>query len=297
MNEKAFKVLGGFFLLLVLLSICNKRDRQPSSRPAASSDQYNVNVQTVVSASEGLNLAAVGDLLKDAKDAETFERLLNSADNGVNNLDLDEDGVVDYIHVTEYGDDRVKGFSLTTQPGPGETQEVATIEVEKVGSDAQVQIQGNEQIYGQNHYHHSRFGLTDMLILGWMFSPHRMYGSPWGYGSYPQYYSRPATRSQSDYQRSSRSGSSYTSSNSSRMSSSAKSPNAGKSATSVKAPLKNPTSAQKQFQARNPSKQAGSGGFGRSTNQSTPSRSTTTRSSTVRRSAPSRSRSFSSGGK
>ena len=300
MNEKAFKVLGGFFLLLVVLSICNKRDRQPSSRQAAVSDQYNVNVQTVVSAADGLNLAAVGDLLQKAKDGETFERLLNSANNGVNNLDLDEDGTVDYIYVTEYGDERVKGFSLTTQPKAGETQEVATIEVEKSGSNAQVQIQGNEQMYGRNHYHHSSFGLTDMLILGWMFSPRRAYASPWGYGSYPPNYSRSAARSNSDYQssvRRSTSGSSYNSSTQSRVNSNTKSPNAGKSAASVKAPLKNPTTAQKQFQARNPSKQTTSGGFGRSTNKSSTSRSTTTRSSSVRRSAPSRSRSFSGGGK
>ncbi len=297
MNERAFKVLGGFFMLLVLLSICNKRDRQTSVRSAAP-DQYNVNVQTIVSAAEGLNLAAVGDLLKQAKDAETFERLLNSADNGVNNLDLNEDGVVDYIHVTEYGDERIKGFSLTTQPSPGETQEVATIEIEKVGSDAQVQIKGNEQIYGRDHYYHSHFGLTDMLILGWLFRPHPMYMSPWGYGSYPSYYSRPATRPYGDYQsRVRRSGSSFTSSTRSRVSSSVKSPHAGKAATSIKAPLKNPTASQKQFQARNPSKQVKSGGFGRSTRRSTTSRSTTTRSTSVRRSAPSRSRSFSGGGK
>lgn len=299
MSERAFKVLGGFFMLLVLLSICNKRDRQMSYRTPRAADQYNVNVQTVVSASEGLNLAAVGELLKQAKDAEEFERLLNSANNGVNNLDLDEDGAVDYINVTEYGDSRVKGFSLTTQPKPGETQEVATIEIEKAGGQAQVQIQGNQQIYGQNQYYHSSFGLTDLLILSWMFRPHPMYASPWGYGRYPTYYSRRATRPYSSYSRDMRrttQGSTFNSSSRSQVRSSVKSPNAGKSASSIKAPLKNPTATQKQFQARNPSKQAKSGGFGRSTNRTT-SRSTTTRSSSVRRTAPSRSRSFSGGGK
>jgi len=297
-SERAFKVLGGFFMLLVLLSICNKRDRQMSSRTPAAA-RYDVTVQTAVSASEGLNLAAVGELLKKAKDAQELERLLNSANNGVNNLDLDEDGSVDYIYVTEYGDNRVKGFSLTTQPKPGETQEIATIEIEKAGSEAQVQIQGNQQIYGQNQYYRSSFGLTDFLILSWLFRPHPLYASPWGYGRYPSYYSRPRTRASNDYNRDMRRatrGSTFSSSSRSQISSSAKSPNAGKSASSIKAPLKNPTSAQKQFQARNPSRQVRSGGFGRSTNRAT-SRSTTTRSTSVRRSAPSRSRSFSGGGK
>ncbi len=295
MNEKAFKVLGGFFLLLVLLSICNKSDRRSRY---TSAEQYDVTVQTIIPASEGLNLIAVGELLKKAKDAEEFERLLNSPDNGVNNLDLNEDGKVDYIYVTEYGDDRVKGFSLTTQPAPGETQEVATIEIEKSGSDANVQIRGNEQIYGQNNYYHSRFGLTDMLILGWLFRPHSLYASPWGYGRYPSYYRQPSVRPYNDYRRNvsrTTGGSSFTSSTRSSVSSTVKSPNAGKSAASIKAPLKNPTSSQKQFQARNPSKQVKSSGFGRAKSRS--ASKSVTRSSSVRRSAPSRSRSFSGGGK
>jgi len=294
-DERVFKILGGFFLVIVALSICNRRDRQPRSVTPQRSEQYNVNVQTLVPAGEGLNLMAVGELLKEAKDGEEFERLLNSPDQGVNNLDLDEDGQVDYIYVTEFGDSQVKGFSLTTQPAPGEVQEVATIEVEKADQQANVEIQGNPQIYGQNHYYHSRFGLMDFLILSWLFQPRPLYASPWGYGSYPPRYNPYPAQSYSNYNRRvgrMTSGSSYNASSQQRVRSNVSSPNAGKSARSIKAPLKNPTSSQRAFQARNPSKQTRSGGFGRSST----SRSTS-RSSSVRRSAPSRSSSFSRGGK
>lgn len=295
MNENVFKFLGGFFLLIVLMSICSRRDRQPSYMTEERGDRYDVNVQTLVPASEGLDLKAVGDLLKEAETGKEFEALLNSSDNNVNNLDLDEDGQVDYIFVTEYGNDQVKGFSLTTQPTAGETQEIASIEVEQVSdSQAEVEIQGNEQIYGQNHYYRSSFGLTDFLIMSWLFSPRPLYASPWGYNSYPPNYNPTTTRSFSDYQqdmnRRTR-GSSYAPANTSRVGTNVRSPNAGKTASTIKAPLRNPTASQRQFQARNPSSQIRSGGFGRSSSRST------TRSSSVRRSAPSRSGGFSRGGK
>ena len=295
MNEKALKVLGAFFLVLVVLSICNRRDRQPRTGTArAPQDQYNVNVQTLVPAEEGLNLMAVGELLKEAKDGREFERLLNEENNPVNNLDLNQDGQVDYISVTEYGNNRVKGFSLTTQPAAGETQEIATIEVEKSGDQANVQIQGNEQIYGRNHYYHSRFGLMDFLILSWMFQPRPLYASPYGYGNYPNYYSPYSTRSRQNYQSSvgrTTRGSTFSSANQSRFNTSVRSPNAGKTAASIRAPLKNPTASQRSFQQRAQTSRVRSGGFGRQ------SSSSTSRSSSVRRSAPSRSGGFSRGGK
>jgi len=284
MNEKVFKYLAIILGVVVIWSFC--------SRSEDKAENYNVDVQTLVSSADGLDLKAVGEILKKADDAETFEKLLNSKDESINNLDLNEDGNVDYIHVTEYGNEKVKGFSLTVQPTAGGTQEVSTIEFEKsTDSEAQMQIRGNEQIYGRNHYYHSRFGLTDVLILGYLFRPHGFYASPWSYGAYPGYYSPYNTVSQSRYRSNvgrTTSGSTFRSGTSPTVQSNVRSPNAGKTASSVKAPLKNPTASQKAFQARNPSKQVKSGGFGRKS---------TTKSSSVRRSSSRRSGSVSRGGK
>ena len=174
---------------------------------------------------------------------------------------------------------------------------MATIEVEKVSdSSARMQIQGNEQIYGQNHYHHSSFGMMDMLILGYIFRPHTMFASPYGYGNYPGGYGPYNTRANTAYQRdmnNSTRGSTFQSSGTKAVNSNVASPNAGKSAKSVKAPLKNPTTSQRQFQATNPSKQTKSGGFGRSSSSSRP----TTKSRSVRTSPSRRSGGFSRGGK
>lgn len=284
MNEKVFKYLAVILGIIVVWSFCSG----PKDKGAS---YYDVNVQSITSASEGLDLKAVGELVKKAKDAESLERLLNSDKEGVNNLDLDEDGKVDYIKVTEYGNDQLRGFSLTVEPKAGEVQEVATIEVQKsTDKQAEMQIKGNEQIYGRGHYYHSRFGLTDFLILSYLFNAHTPWISPWGYGRYPGYYrpysTMPSSRYRSTVNRTT-GGSTFRSGRASTIRSSVKSPNAGKSATSVRAPLKNPTASQKAFQARNPSKQVRSGGFGRRSS----------RSSSLRRSPSSRSRSFSRGGK
>lgn len=242
-------------------------------------DNYNVTIQqtTVTDAAAGLDLVAVGQLVKNVTDAESFERALNDPAEKVNNLDLDENGKTDYIEVTEYGADNLRGFSLTTQLADAQEQEIATIEIEKNADGyANVQTHGNRQIYGNNHYYHSRISITDMLIVGWLFSGNRpYYSSPWGYGRYPTHYNPYNSRSQSSYKRdiSNRvSTSSMQRSKSSSISSKLSSPNASKSATNIKAPLRNPSSSQKSFQTRNPSKTVASGGFGRPKSSSTPSR-------------------------
>ena len=266
MSEKTLKIIIGVFIAIVILMFLSGRN----------SPRYgDINIQTMVSAAEGLNLKAVGELVKKAKNAEDFERLLNQP-GGVNNLDLNEDGKVDYIHVTEYGDKNIRGFSLTVQPQQGETQEIATIEVEKKSDKAQVQIHGNEQIYGNNCYYHYSSPLTTFLIMGYLFSPHRMFYSPWRYGHYPGWYSTYRTVPHSSYRnRTSKIAgvSTVRRASSPLFKNSPVSPNRGKVANSgIRAPLKNPTRSQRSFQARNPSRLSRrASGFGRRYRPSRPS--------------------------
>jgi len=282
-KNNILKILMGIFGFVVLYSVCSGPKQQRA-------DYYDVNVQTVTAASEGLDLKAVGELVKKSQDAEELEKRLNSKNEGLNNLDLNEDGKVDYISVTEYGNKAAKGLSLTVEPAPGETQEIATIEIEKVSdSKANMEVRGNEQIYGRHHYHRSGFGLGEILILGYLLRPHSFYSSPWSYGNYPRSYSPYSTVSNNSYRgnvNSKTRGSKFRSASSSTIKSTTYSRNSGKSARSIRAPLKNPTSSQKSFQTRNPSKQIGKGGFGRSRSTSRPS---------VRRSASRRSGGFSRG--
>lgn len=255
---KLFLALFGGFVLISMISFCS-----------SSADRYNVQINQNISAGDDLDLKAVGNLVKDAKDAEELEKLINRP--SINNLDLDENGKVDYIKVEEYGTGNNRGFSLTVEVAKGDVQEIATIDISKTDEDVDVQVQGNQNIYGQNHYYHSRFGLGDVLLMSWLLRPHPYYISPWGFGYYPSYYRSYGYRPTQEYRRTSAStynNSSFKKTSSNTISGKAQSPNQGKTANSIKAPLKNPTASQKSFQTRNPSKRVGQGGFGRTNSKS-----------------------------
>lgn len=281
------------FVLLAFIGPCVSGHSR-SSRPVQR-DVYNVQVAQLDPAADGLDLQAVGQLVKDAKDGEDLERMINTSD--INNIDLNSDGNVDYIKVQEYGSGDNRGFSLFTEFEAGEEQEIATIDIAKgENEEYEIEIQGNQHVYGQNHYYRSRFGVGDAILLGYLFSAHRPYYSPWGYGSYPGSY-RPYARVPTGSYRSRvgnrASASGFTSASSSSIANKAASPKSTANSSKIRAPLKNPTASQRSFQARSSSQAAGSGGFGRPASTSPrPSFSSPVRrssSSSVRRSSSSRS--------
>ena len=53
---------------------------------------------------DNFSLEGALELFKKSSSPEEFERLLNSSDSKVNNLDLNEDGFVDYIKVIDRND-------------------------------------------------------------------------------------------------------------------------------------------------------------------------------------------------
>jgi hypothetical protein len=149
-------------------------------------------------AAEGLDLAAVGQLFKDSENLEAFERSLNDPQVGINNLDLDENGEVDFIRVVEQAADDTHLIVLQVQLAKDEFQDVATIEVEKSGDDQyNMQIRGDESIYGVNYYivpadvHIHRWP----IIIGIYRPLYRPYRSVFYVGSYPGWFRpyRPVT--------------------------------------------------------------------------------------------------------
>lgn len=89
------------------------------------------------------------ELFKKSASPEEFERLLNSADSEVNNLDLNGDGDIDYIRVIDRKEGPVHAFILQAVVSDQERQDVAVIELEKLANGkAILQITGDEDIYG-----------------------------------------------------------------------------------------------------------------------------------------------------
>lgn len=89
-------------------------------------------------------------LFKKAQSPEDFEKLLNTEENNVNNLDLNEDGEIDYIRVIDNMDGDVHALVLQVPVSESESQDIAVIEIEKQGDeDAILQIIGDEDIFGE----------------------------------------------------------------------------------------------------------------------------------------------------
>lgn len=158
----------------------------PNIRPAD-------NDSTDYWAKDNLDLQRVGDLLARSKDPRQFEEYLNSAD-GINNLDLNGDGYVDYIGVREYEDrnDNERGLSLFSRFGPDLIQEIAQIVLYREdprAAGARVLLRGNDQLYGDNNYYETNWTDRTIGLVSTLFGNRsHPYQSPYYYDNYPPSY-------------------------------------------------------------------------------------------------------------
>ena len=147
-------------------------------------------------AKDNLDLQRVGNILERSESPEEFERYLNEP-GGINNLDLNADGYVDYISVDEYPyyDDYnyARGMSFYTRFGPDQVQELGTVVFYRDDFNApgaRILITGNEQIYGDNYYYETNWLDRGLAIASLLFSPREVvYRSPYYYDYYPSWYS------------------------------------------------------------------------------------------------------------
>ncbi len=101
---------------------------------------------------DNLNLVAVLDLFQKSETFEVFEKKLNSEDSKVNNLDLNNDGKIDYIKVIDHQTGESHAVVLQVPINEKETQDVAVIEIEKdKAGKIIVQIVGDEDLYGKDY--------------------------------------------------------------------------------------------------------------------------------------------------
>ncbi len=261
---------------------------------------------------DGLDLQAVGEIVKKSANAEEIEKELNKK-GGVNNLDLNEDGYPDYINVQEKGEGNVTLLSLTTSLSEGDVQEIATIEIDlnKGSQQADVYISGNQHIYGSGHSYHSHYSASQMLLMAYLLRPHPYYyHRPYYPGYYPTYYRPYRTVPRATYR--TRTRAVTKTSTVKKLSPSAASarkpkitsPNANKNSKTVKARSFKDQKKGSSLKTRNKARDNTGGGFGKkstsktgtstSSRKSTSTPSRTSRSSSSSRSSYSPSRSSSS---
>ena len=78
---------------------------------------------------------------------------MNDPDVQISNLDLNNDGEVDYLRVMETAEKNIHSISIQAVIGKDQYQEVAVIDVEKDSKGStQVQVVGNVNMYGPNYY-------------------------------------------------------------------------------------------------------------------------------------------------
>ncbi|MBX7107149.1 MAG: hypothetical protein K1X61_00745 [Chitinophagales bacterium] len=101
---------------------------------------------------DNLDLYAVLDLFQKSKTIEEFEKSLNLESTGVNNLDLNLDGKVDFIKVLTKNEGDDFTFILQVDVSKTEKQDVAVILVSKdKNKKVTMQIVGDKDLYGEDY--------------------------------------------------------------------------------------------------------------------------------------------------
>lgn len=115
---------------------------------------------------DDLDLYAVLDLFQKSKTIEDFEKSLNDEKAGIVNLDLNNDGKVDFIKVeTEQTGDNFL-FILQDAISEKETQDVAVISVAKDDAgDISMQIIGDKELYGKDYVIEPRSKTTESVTV------------------------------------------------------------------------------------------------------------------------------------
>ncbi|MCK5856709.1 MAG: hypothetical protein KAG64_04420 [Bacteroidales bacterium] len=153
-------------------------------------EAYMTSIDTT-SLGSNLNLQAVAELFRTSKDLEEFEKRLNDKDEGVNNLDLNEDGETDYLRVVDHAEKNTHVIVIQAVVGKDKFQDVASIDVVQDGDKITLQIVGDEDIYGTDYYiepekpEEVENYPTVQVIFVAGYSP---YYSPYYWGYYPPYY-------------------------------------------------------------------------------------------------------------
>lgn len=138
---------------------------------------------------EYLDLQAVATAFSRSDDIREFEYRLNDTRNPISNLDLNNDGYIDYLSVEQYSERYEHVIQVNAVLGRNYLQNVATIYVGRDRyNDEYIQIVGNEVIYGYNYIIEPVFRRRPVIVRWlWNWNSPR-YVSPYYWGYYPTHY-------------------------------------------------------------------------------------------------------------
>ena len=137
------------------------------------------------------NIPKMGQLIEKSTDPGTLEASINDPSNGINNLDQNSDGKVDYVRVKELPNNKLQVTDVDVNP----EIVIATVDISKnAQGQTSLNVQGNQSYCGtDNLYHHEL--LTDLILWSYLTRPmHPYYASPYHSGYYPKTYTTTTTR-------------------------------------------------------------------------------------------------------
>ena len=139
--------------------------------------------------SNNLDLKAVSTVFGESRNLEEFEQKLNDYDSGISNLDLNNDGQVDYLRVIENNEKNVHVVVIQAVLDKDIYQDVASIVVEKDRDNVTtVQVIGDPYIYGDNYIIEPAYVYTPSIFSFFWGSSYFSWRSPYYWGYYPNYY-------------------------------------------------------------------------------------------------------------
>lgn len=139
-----------------------------------------------------LDLQAVGAAFAQSSTVEQFEDLLNDASYMLNNLDLNNDGYVDYLRVLETVEGHNHVFLVQAVLAKDVYQDVCTLVAEMATSQVYVQVIGAPYIYGPNFIIEPVFYNTPLIYAHLRIAHYNPWRSPWHWDHFPPHYRRPA---------------------------------------------------------------------------------------------------------
>ncbi len=168
----------GLLIMVFIVAIANLNAQDVTTVEATDSE-----------ISENLDLEAVASVFGEAEDLEDFEKKLNDPDTQISNLDLNEDGEVDYLRVIESSKDETHLVTIQAVIEEDKYQDVAVIDVEKDSEgETQVQVVGDVYMYGPD-YIITPVYVHPPVVVVWFWGPYyNPWRSPYYYGYYPPYY-------------------------------------------------------------------------------------------------------------
>lgn len=139
--------------------------------------------------SDNLDLRAVASIFGESANLEDFERRLNDPKEQISNLDLNNDGNVDYLRVIETVDNGTHVVVIQSVLDRDVFQDVATIEVERDSNNqVQVQVVGDVYMYGPNYIYEPVYVNPPVIYTSFWIGSYHPYHSPYYYNYYPSYY-------------------------------------------------------------------------------------------------------------